>query len=101
LRFVICTECSIIGLDLALDNGNHFSQFSSTPAGGCTTVRKSTAMFEHLKSVAKSMHQAQETVAAFLASNEGERMLELALLQSSPLVVLLREVAAQKARPDG
>lgn len=58
-------------------------------------------MFEHLKSVAKSMHQAQETVAAFLASNEGERMLELALLQSSPLVVLLREVAAQKARPDG
>ncbi|PTQ79309.1 hypothetical protein C8R21_13021 [Nitrosospira multiformis] len=58
-------------------------------------------MLEHLKSVAKSMQQAKETVAAFLASNEGERMLELAWLQNSPLVALLREVATQKARPDG
>ncbi|SEN73718.1 hypothetical protein SAMN05216404_106235 [Nitrosospira multiformis] len=58
-------------------------------------------MFEHLKSVAKSMQQAQETLAAFLASNEGERLLELDWLQNSPLVALLREVATQKARPDG
>lgn len=58
-------------------------------------------MLEHLKSVAKSLRQAQEAVVAFLASDEGERLLELARLQNSPLVVLLREVTMQKTRPDG
>jgi hypothetical protein len=58
-------------------------------------------MFEHLKSVAKSMRQAQEAVAAFLISDEGERLLELTRLQNSPLVALFGEVARQKARPDG
>ena len=77
------------------------ANFHQRQQAGVQRYEKVLPMFEHLKSVAKSMHQAQETVAAFLASNEGERMLELALLQSSPLVVLLREVAAQKARPDG
>jgi len=41
-------------------------------------------MFEHLKSVAKSMQQAREMMAAWLASDEGERMLDgLATEQST------------------
>lgn len=49
-------------------------------------------MFEYLKSDAKSM---------LLAYDEFGRQLELVWLRQSPLVVLLHEVAMQKARPDG
>ena len=58
-------------------------------------------MFEHLKSVAKAMQQTQKKMAAFLASDEADRQLELVWLQHSPLVALLQEVATQEARPDG
>ncbi|MBL0168450.1 MAG: hypothetical protein IPP85_15605 [Propionivibrio sp.] len=58
-------------------------------------------MLEHFKSFTKSMQESRQAMAAFLASDEGERQLELIWLQNSPLVNLLREVASQKARPDG
>lgn len=58
-------------------------------------------MFEHLKSVAKSMRQAQETVALLLVSDDFHRQMELTWPRSSPLVALFGEVARQKARLDG
>lgn len=62
---------------------------------------KVVPMFDHLKSVTKSMQDAQQEMAAFLASDEGQRQFELLFLQHSPLVTLLREVATQKPRSDG
>ncbi len=58
-------------------------------------------MFEHLKSVTTSMQDAQNMMASFLASDEGDRLCELIWLQSSPLVSLLLDVVDQNARPDG
>lgn len=58
-------------------------------------------MFEHLKSVAESMQETQQAMGDFLRSDQGKRQFELIWLQHSPLVTLLREMAIQKARPDG
>lgn len=58
-------------------------------------------MFEHLKSVTKSMQEARQALAVSLSSDEGMRQFELNWLQHSSLVTLLRDVATQKPRSDG
>jgi hypothetical protein len=58
-------------------------------------------MFEHLKFVAESMQETRQAMADFLGSDQGKRQFELLWLQHSPLVTLMKEVAIQKARPDG
>ena len=58
-------------------------------------------MFEHLKSVVNSMREGQRVLAAFLESEEGKKHFELSWLQQSRLVILLGDIATQRARPDG
>jgi len=58
-------------------------------------------MFEHLRSVSKALIDVGQSMAAFMASEEGQRHFELILLQHSPLVSVLKEVAEQKHRADG
>ena len=58
-------------------------------------------MFEHLSAVSKSMVDTRQSLAAFLASTEGQHQFELTWLQHSSLATLLREVAMQNARGDG
>lgn len=58
-------------------------------------------MFEHLRSVSKALIDVGQSMAAFMASEEGQRHFELILLQHSPLVSVLKDVAEQKHRADG
>jgi len=58
-------------------------------------------MFEHLRSVSKALIDVGQSMAAFMASEEGQRHFELLLLQHSPLVSVLKQVAEQKHRADG
>lgn len=58
-------------------------------------------MFEHLNSVKETMKNTFRELAEFLASDEATKQIELLVLQQSPLVTLLQDVAGQKARPDG
>nr|WP_315195804.1 hypothetical protein [uncultured Aquabacterium sp.] len=58
-------------------------------------------MFEHLRSVSKALIDVGQSMAAFMASEEGQRHFELILLQHSPLVSVLKQVAEQKHRADG
>ena len=58
-------------------------------------------MFEHLRSVSMALIDVGQSMAAFMASKEGQRHFELILLQHSPLVSVLKEVAEQKHRADG
>jgi len=58
-------------------------------------------MFEHLRSVSKALIDVGQSMGAFMASEEGQRHFELILLQHSPLVSVLKEVAEQKHRADG
>lgn len=56
---------------------------------------------EHLTSVLKSWSESRQKIATIFATDGFEQQLELVWLQSSPLIILLREFTNQKARPDG
>ena len=58
-------------------------------------------MMERLQGWAHSLEAGRKQLAAFWASPEGERQMELALLQGSRLVAMLGEIAMRTARPDG
>lgn len=58
-------------------------------------------VWEHLKSVAETMHQARQMLAGYMASNEFGQQLELLWLQQSPLIQLFCDIATQIGRSDG
>lgn len=58
-------------------------------------------MFEHLRSVSKALIDVGQSMAAFMVSEEGQRHFDLILLQHSPLVSVLKDVAEHKHRADG
>jgi hypothetical protein len=58
-------------------------------------------MTERLQGWAHSLKAGRKRLAAFWASPEGERQMELAFLQGSRLVAMLGEIAMRTARPDG
>lgn len=58
-------------------------------------------MMERLQGWAHSLEVGRKQLAAFWASPEGERQMELAFLQGSRLVAMLGEIAMRTARPDG
>lgn len=58
-------------------------------------------MFEHLRESARHLDEGRRLMLEFISSGEHERLMELAWLQSSPLVQLLRAVAANLSRGDG
>ena len=58
-------------------------------------------MFEHLRSVSKALIDVGQSMAAFMASEEGQRHFELILLQHSRLDAVLSDVAAQRRRAEG
>lgn len=58
-------------------------------------------MHEHLKSVAEQLVDSWQEFIDFLKSDEYQKQSELIWLQASPLVTLLRDVAAQIHRKDG
>lgn len=58
-------------------------------------------MLERLQGWAESLKVGRQQAAAYLASAEGNRQMELAFLQGSRLVALLGEIALRTARPDG
>ena len=58
-------------------------------------------MLERLQSWASSLEAERKQLAAFWASPEGERQMELAFLQGSRLVAMLGEIAMRTVRPDG
>ncbi|PKO65226.1 MAG: hypothetical protein CVU22_20910 [Betaproteobacteria bacterium HGW-Betaproteobacteria-16] len=58
-------------------------------------------MLDRLRGWVKTMDEGRKQVAAFLASPEGVRQMDLGFLQSSRLVAMLGEVALKTARPDG
>jgi hypothetical protein len=63
--------------------------------------KKVLPMLDHLQSVSESMKISTQAMSQFLTSDQGKNQIELIWLQHSPLINLLREVAEQKARPDG
>ena len=58
-------------------------------------------MMERLEGWARSLETGRKQLAAFWASPEGERQMELAFLQGSRLVAMLGEIAMRTARSDG
>ena len=58
-------------------------------------------MLERLQGWARSLALGRKQLAAFWASPEGERQMELAFLQASRLVAMLGEIAIRMARSDG
>lgn len=58
-------------------------------------------VWEHLKSIAETMHQTRQTLAGYMASNEFGQQLELLWLQQSPLIQLFCDIAMQTGRSDG
>lgn len=58
-------------------------------------------VWEHLKSVAGTMHQARKMQARYMASDEFTQQLELLWLQQSPLIQLFCDIAMQIGRSDG
>ena len=58
-------------------------------------------MLERLQGWASSLEAGRKQLAAFWASREGERQMELAFLQGSRLVAMLGEIAIRTARSDG
>ncbi len=58
-------------------------------------------VWEHLKSVAETMHQARKMQARYMASDEFTQQLELLWLQKSPLIQLFCDIAMQIGRSDG
>lgn len=58
-------------------------------------------MLDRLKGWVKSMEEGRRQLAAFMASPEGMRQMELEFLQASRLVAMLGEVSVKAARSDG
>jgi len=58
-------------------------------------------MLDRLQGWARTVETARNYHAAFLASEEGSRQLELVFLRSSRLVVMLGQIAMATPRPDG
>ncbi len=54
-----------------------------------------------MKAIAKSLDEGKKKLASFLSSEEGKKQFELSFLRQSRLVLLLGDIAAQMARPDG
>jgi hypothetical protein len=59
------------------------------------------AMLDRLRGWARTVETTLKEQAAFLASEDGERQMELLFLRSSRLVVMLGQVAMATPRPDG
>ena len=57
--------------------------------------------FRYLSSAIDAMQDLQKRYTEFLASEDGKKQLDLLWLRQSRLVLLLGEIAAQVARPDG
>ncbi len=58
-------------------------------------------VWEHLKTVAKTIQQARQELAGYVDSNEFDQQLELLWLQQSPLIQLFCDIAMQIGRSDG
>lgn len=58
-------------------------------------------MLEHLRESARHLDEGRRLMLEFVSSGEHERLMELAWLQSSPLVKLLQRVATNLPRQDG
>ena len=58
-------------------------------------------MLDRLQGWARTMETARKEQAAFLASADGHRQMELLILRSSRLVVMLGQVAMATPRADG
>lgn len=58
-------------------------------------------MLDRLQGWARTVETARKEHAAFLASEEGARQMELMFLRSSRLVVMLGQIAMATPRPDG
>jgi hypothetical protein len=63
--------------------------------------KRKRRLWDHLQSVIKALHDGIKEHAAFLASDEGKRQLELAWLQQSRLVLLLGDIAQQVGGANG
>lgn len=57
--------------------------------------------FELLKTMVENLQEGMKILAAFLKSEEGKEFFVSSLPRKSPVVRLLDDIAAQKARPDG
>lgn len=58
-------------------------------------------MIAHYEGIAKAMRDGRELHAAFLASEDGQRQMEVMWLQISPLITVMREIVNKATRPDG
>ena len=58
-------------------------------------------MLDRLRGWVTTMDEGRKQLAAFFASPEGARQMELGFLQGSHLVAILGEIALKTARPDG
>jgi hypothetical protein len=58
-------------------------------------------ILEHLRESARQLDEGRRLMLDFISSGEHDRLMELAWLQSSPLVKLLHVVAASLSRGDG
>lgn len=56
---------------------------------------------EQLSAVLKNMSELWGEVSAFYASDEGKKHIEISILQQSPIVITLFNLATSLARPDG
>jgi hypothetical protein len=54
-----------------------------------------------LKTLIESLQEGRQELAEFLNSDEGKKQFDLQWLRQSRLVILLGDIAAQMARPDG
>ena len=57
--------------------------------------------FDLLKNMVENLQEGRKILAAFLNSEEGKEFFVSSLPRKSPVVRLLEDIAAQKARPDG
>jgi hypothetical protein len=57
--------------------------------------------FDLLKNMVENLQEGMKILAAFLNSKEGKEFFVSSLPRKSPVVRLLEDIAAQKARPDG
>jgi hypothetical protein len=59
------------------------------------------SMMERLRGWARALNSGRKQLAEHWASPEGQRQFELGFLRTSPLVVMLGEIAMRTARADG
>lgn len=89
---------------------HHFgTRFDLTSIAGCVDAGQYLEQqrdrflpaFRYLSSAIDAMQDLQKRYTEFLASEDGKKQLDLLWLRQSRLVLLLGEIAAQVARPDG